>query len=69
MLEAAAPQARWIDVFCEQGAFDADQCRAVLTAGRPAGLGLRLHANQLGPGPGVQLAVDSGAPRPTTAPT
>src|SRR6185503_9200833 len=40
--------------------FDADQCRAVLRAGRNAGLGLRLHANQLGPGPGVQLAVELG---------
>jgi imidazolonepropionase len=60
MLAAAAPHARWIDAFCEQGAFDADQCRAVLEAGRAAGLGLRLHANQLGPGPGVQLAVELG---------
>ena len=60
MLAAAAPHARWIDAFCERGAFDADQCRAVLD-GRPgAGLGLRLHANQLGPGPGVQLAVELG---------
>lgn len=60
MLHSAAPHARWIDAFCEVGAFDADQCRAVLAAGRVAGLGLRLHANQLGPGPGVQLAVDEG---------
>ncbi len=60
MLAAAAPHARWIDAFCEVGAFDADQCRAVLTAGRAAGLGLRLHANQLGFGPGVQLAVEMG---------
>ncbi len=60
MLTAAAPHARWIDAFCETGAFDADQCRAVLEAGRAAGLGLRLHGNQLGPGPGVQLAVDTG---------
>ena len=60
MLSAAAPHARWIDAFCEEGAFDADQCRAVLTAGRAAGLGLRLHANQLGFGPGAQLAVELG---------
>ncbi len=60
MLAAAAPHSRWIDAFCEVGAFDADQCRAVLTAGRAAGLGCRLHANQLGPGPGVQLAVEMG---------
>ncbi len=58
MLAACAPHARWIDAFCEQGAFDADQSRAVLSAGRSAGLGLKLHANQLGHGPGVQLAVD-----------
>ncbi len=60
MLAACAPHARWIDAFCEQGAFDADQCRAVLEAGRAAGLGLKLHANQLGHGPGVQLAVELG---------
>jgi imidazolonepropionase len=60
MLAAAAPHARWIDAFCEVGAFDADQSRAVLAAGRAAGLGLRLHANQLGHGPGVQLAVEMG---------
>jgi imidazolonepropionase len=61
MLEACAPYARWIDVFCEVGAFDADQSRAVLEAGAAAGLGLRVHANQLGFGPGVQLAVELGA--------
>jgi imidazolonepropionase len=61
MLVACAPLARWIDVFCEEGAFDADQSRAVLAAGRDAGLGLRVHGNQLGPGPGVRLAVEMGA--------
>ena len=64
MLEAAAPYARWVDVFCEPHsahAFTADEARAVLTAGRAAGLGLRVHGNQLGPGPGVQLAVELGA--------
>ncbi len=61
MLSACAPHARWIDVFCEEGAFDADQSRAVLSAGRDAGLGLRVHANQLGEGAGVQLAVEMGA--------
>ncbi len=60
MLTAAAPHARWIDAFCEEGAFDADQCRQVLEAGRQAGLGLRLHGNQLRPGPGVRLAVEMG---------
>jgi hypothetical protein len=61
MLAAAAPYARWVDVFCEKGAFDADQSRAVLEAGIAAGLMPRVHANQLGPGPGVQLAVSLGA--------
>jgi imidazolonepropionase len=58
MLDACAPHCRWIDVFCEDGAFDAEQSRAVLEAGRNAGLGLRVHGNQLGPGPGVSLAVE-----------
>lgn len=61
MLAACAPHARWIDAFCERGAFDAEQSRAVLEAGRRAGLGLRLHGNQLGPGPGAQLAIELGA--------
>ena len=60
MLTAVDGRARWIDAFCETGAFDADQCRQVLEAGRSAGLGLRLHGNQLGFGPGVQLAVECG---------
>ena len=64
MLTACAPHARWIDVFCEPAAahaFDGEEARAVLTAGRSAGLGLRVHANQLSAGPGVQLAVELGA--------
>jgi imidazolonepropionase len=61
ILEAARPYARWIDVFCEQGAFDADQARAILSAGAAVGLGARVHANQLGPGPGVQVACEAGA--------
>lgn len=61
MLAACAPHAQWCDVFCERGAFDADQARAVLTAGTAHGLGLRVHANQLGPGPGAQLAAELGA--------
>ena len=60
MLDAAAPHARWVDAFCERGAFDADQARAVLTAGAAAGLRGRLHANQLGPGPGARLAAELG---------
>jgi imidazolonepropionase len=60
MLEAARPHARWIDVFCEKGAFDADQARAILAAGAAVGLQGRLHANQLTYGPGVQLACELG---------
>jgi imidazolonepropionase len=60
MLEACTPHARWIDAFCEAGAFDADQSRAVLEAGAEVGLRGRLHANQLGPGPGVRLACELG---------
>ena len=61
MLDACAPHSRWVDVFCERGAFGADEARSVLTAGRSRGLLPRIHANQLGPGPGVQLAVELGA--------
>jgi imidazolonepropionase len=64
MLAACAPHARWVDVFCEPAsphAFDGDEARAVLEAGRAAGLELRVHGNQLGPGPGVALAVELGA--------
>ncbi|MET8112866.1 imidazolonepropionase [Streptomyces prasinus] len=61
MLDACAPHARWIDVFCERGAFDGDQARAVLTAGRARGLHPRVHANQLTHGPGVRLAVELDA--------
>src|SRR6185503_18075808 len=61
MLDAAAPHARWVDVFCERGAFDGDQAREILTAGLKAGLGARIHANQLTAGPGVRLAVELGA--------
>ncbi|GAB4006167.1 imidazolonepropionase [Nocardioides ultimimeridianus] len=60
MLAAAAPHAKWIDAFCERGAFDADQAREVLAAGAAAGLRGRLHANQLGPGAGARLAAELG---------
>lgn len=64
MLAAALPYARWIDVFCEPAsphAFDAEESRRILSAGVAAGLGVRVHGNQLAPGPGVQLAVEFGA--------
>lgn len=61
MIPACAPYAKWIDVFCERGAFTLEQSRAILTAGVAHGLIPRVHGNQLGEGPGVQLAVEMGA--------
>ena len=61
MLDACAPHARWIDVFCETGAFTVEQSRRILTAGAERGLGVRVHASQLGPGDGVALAVELDA--------
>lgn len=61
MLAAVRPYAKWADVFCERGAFTPEQSRRVLEACRDAGLGLRVHGNQLGPGAGVALAVELGA--------
>ncbi|WP_104168335.1 imidazolonepropionase [Arthrobacter sp. SX1312] len=61
MLDAVRPYVRWADVFCETGAFTPDQSRRVLAACAAAGLGLRVHGNQLGPGAGVALAVEFGA--------
>ncbi|PZQ88097.1 MAG: imidazolonepropionase [Leifsonia xyli] len=61
MLEACAPYARWIDVFCEEGAFTVEETRRILLAGAARGLGLRVHAAQLGPSAGVRLAVELGA--------
>lgn len=61
MLDACAPSARWIDVFCDVGAFDVEQSRAILTAGVRRGLQPRVHANQLQAGPGIRLAVEVDA--------
>lgn len=64
MLTACAPYARWIDVFCEPHsphAFTQEESRRVLRVGQDAGLLARVHGNQLGPGPGVRLAVEVGA--------
>jgi imidazolonepropionase len=58
MLSSCEPHAKWADVFCDVGAFSVDEARTVLLAAKAAGLGLRLHANQLGHGGGVQLAVE-----------
>jgi imidazolonepropionase len=61
MVPGAAGLARWCDVFCELGAFTVDESRQVLAAARAAGLGLRVHANQLGDSGGVALACEMGA--------
>jgi imidazolonepropionase len=61
MLDACAEYADYVDVFCERGAYDEAETRAVLDAAKAKGLPVRLHANQLGPGPGVRLAVEYGA--------
>lgn len=58
MLQATKSQAKWIDVFCDRGAFDVDQAREVLTAGIAAGLLPRIHANQLANLGAVRLAVE-----------
>ena len=61
MIPASASTARWCDVFCETGAFDVDESRRVLLAAREHGMGLKVHANQLGPGAGVSLACEMDA--------
>ncbi|AJT42976.1 imidazolonepropionase [Psychromicrobium lacuslunae] len=61
MLQAVLPWVQWADVFCERGAFTEEQSRQVLQACQQAGLGLRVHGNQLGPGAGVKLAVEFAA--------
>lgn len=61
MLDAVAPLATAVDAFCEEGAFDEDQCRQVLSAGAARGLAVHVHANQLRAGPGVRLAAELGA--------
>jgi imidazolonepropionase len=58
MIESVLPYAKWIDVFCDQGAFDVDQARQILQAGKNKGLLPRIHANQLTQGGGAQLAVE-----------
>ena len=58
MLDAAAKNAKWIDVFCDRGAFDVQQSREILSAGIAKGLQPRIHANQLENIGAVQLAVE-----------
>jgi len=61
MLDAVAQHAKWIDVFCDRGAFSSDQTRQILKAGIAKGLLPRLHANQLEPGEGIKVGVELGA--------
>ncbi|MGO1877841.1 MAG: amidohydrolase family protein, partial [Brevibacterium yomogidense] len=55
-----ADAAKWIDVFCDRGAFTLKQTERILTAGKTAGLLPRVHANQLDHGDGLQLAARTG---------
>ncbi len=61
MLDAVAPYASAVDVFCETGAFDDEASARVLEAAASKGLATRVHGNQLGHGPGAQLAVEHGS--------
>ncbi|HXI46032.1 MAG TPA: imidazolonepropionase [Candidatus Acidoferrales bacterium] len=58
---AAQGRARFADVFCEQGVFSADQSRRILEAAARYGMGLRLHADELAPSGGAELAAELGA--------
>lgn len=58
MLNQVAHSAKWIDVFCDRGAFTVEQAREILLAGKAVGLLPRIHANQLQQGGGIQLAVE-----------
>ncbi len=58
MIPQVRPRAKWIDVFCDRGAFTVEQARRILIAGKAAGLMPRIHANQLQRGPALQLAVE-----------
>ncbi|CAB4784273.1 MAG: imidazolonepropionase [Actinobacteria bacterium] len=61
MLDAVAPFSKWIDVFCDKGAFSVDDARTILKVGISKGLLPRLHANQLQEGHGVRLGVELDA--------
>lgn len=60
MLDAALPHAKWIDVFCDKGAFSVEDARTILQAGMKKGLLPRIHANQIQEGGGVKLGVELG---------
>lgn len=57
MLDTCAPKAKWIDVFCDTGAFTPEESYRILDAGIARGLLPRLHGNQLGHTGGVELAL------------
>ncbi len=61
MLAEVKPHAKWIDVFCDRGAFTTEQTSNILKAGIAAGLLPRLHANQLEQGDGIALGVELDA--------
>jgi imidazolonepropionase len=58
MLKACAPHSKWIDVFCDRGAFTTEQSRRILEAGIKKGLHPRIHLNQLEQGDGVAMAIE-----------
>ena len=60
IIPAATGQAKWIDVFCEKGAFTEDQTRRIIEAGKAAGMKPRLHANQLTDGGALRLGAELG---------
>lgn len=61
MIPKAAPLAEWCDVFCDRGFFTPEESRAVLEAGRAAGMKLRIHADELDASGGSELAAELGA--------
>jgi imidazolonepropionase len=57
---AKAHGAQWCDVFCDEGAFTVGEARRILTAARAAGLGLRMHADQVARIGATELAAELG---------
>lgn len=60
IIPAAEGKAKWIDVFCETGAFTEDQTRRIIEAGKAVGMKPRLHANQLTEGGALKLGAELG---------
>lgn len=58
---ASSRLAQYCDAFCDDHAFTLDECRAVLSAAKQHGLGLRIHAEQFRPNTGADLAAELGA--------